>query len=191
MTTIIGFIDKKEKCVYLGSDSQVTYGNIKYPSNSSKILNIHNKILIGFSGSAKNFNILESSDVIFNLVKDNKITKNFLIKQFIPALYKDLDVYEGTKYDDSGRYVITLIIAYNSKIISIDASGSIIEYDKYWAEGSGSEIALGSLYTNENNEEIPVFDKVLCGLKAASNFNIHTNKPFYIYNTKDFKKIKK
>lgn len=191
MTTIIGFVDKKEKCAYLGSDSQVSYSNIKYTNTTCKILNLHNKLLIGLSGATKNFNILESSNIISDLIKDNKITKNLIIREFIPKLYSELEEYKGIKYDDYQRYNITLILAYEDKIIAIDSSGCVIEHNDYWAEGSGFQIALGALYINENVKEMTALDKVLYGLKAASKFDRSTNRPFVIYSTKDFKKIQK
>mgnify|MGYP000992193234 CR=1 FL=1 len=191
MTTIIGFVDKENKCTYMGCDSRMSIGDIHIKDTQSKILNLSNKLLIGGSGSFRDLNIIESSYNILELVENNDITRKFLLMKFIPTIFEEFTKYRAMNTNDN-NYDSQYLIAVKDKLFYIDAYGTLCESkDLYFSIGSGSYFSFGSLYTLKDNKEMSVIDKITSSLKTSAYFDRNSGGPFYIYNTKDFKKIKK
>jgi ATP-dependent HslUV protease subunit HslV len=149
MSTLV-VVRKGNKAV-IGSDSQFTQGSIVV---SSKNRRNHHKIhqfgdaFVGFTGWSLMHNVFE--DIIEKYPGDldfrsrKHIFKTFLflhqkIKEdyFVESREKDNQPVESSQWD--------CLIACPNGIFEVDSYRTVIEYDRFWADGSGVRFALGAM----------------------------------------------
>ena len=181
MTIIIALKDNKNKRILFGSDRAQTCGQIK-ETCSNKIISKEIKIIdayyneldtrevhMGFAGAGF---LMDYIDHVFTLPDLNEQ------QDFIEYLYNDfLDTLRTELMDKKILGTINdifdsesqLLIIYNGEIYEIASDFSIHCVDRdYAAIGSGTRIAIGSLYTNLHyHSHIDRYDMIKQALTAC------------------------
>lgn len=193
MTCIIGYIDKRNDCIWMGCDSLGSNGYTKSINNASKVFHseIVDSVIMGGTGSFRNLDLLKYSDKLFDKVDKYEIPSidhKYMVTKFIPKvinLFKD-----GVIDQDERNKGINFIIGMQNQLFEIQADYSVlIPNDGYCAVGCGEDVAYGSLYSTKNNEDISIPKKIEIALESAENHCCGVQRPFKIINTKDDKEI--
>lgn len=180
MSTLV-VVRKGNKAV-IGSDSLFTQGSIVVSSENRKN---HHKIhhlgdaYVGFTGWSLMHNIFEDvmerypGELDFRSRKD--IFKTFLflhraIKDdyFIQSREKDDQPVESSQWD--------CLIACPSGIYGVDSYRTVIEYDRFWADGSGMRFALGAMSAVYDRLKDPA-EIAMAGLTASCNLDGGSGPP--------------
>ena len=177
------------------SDSLFTQGSIKVSPhvrlNSQKVFQIKDA-LVGFTGWTAMTSIFE--DVMEKYPKELKfgsrreIFKTFLFLHsklksdyFIETKERDNQPVESSQWDG--------IILTHTGIFSVQSYREVMEYRNYWAEGSGTDVALGALHTAygvyDDAEKIAV-----AAINAACEFDDGTGLPAQVYTLDVSRKVK-
>lgn len=180
MSTLV-VVRKGNKAV-IGSDSQSTQGSIVISSEHRRN---HHKIhqvgdaYIGFTGWSLMHNIFE--DVIEKHPREldfrsrKHIFKTFLflhqaIKEdyFIESHEADKQPVESSQWD--------CLIACPNGIYAVDSYRTVVEYEKFWADGSGIRFALGAMSAVYDKLKDPI-EIAKAGLTAACIFDDGSGLP--------------
>lgn len=186
MSTVV--IVRKDSRVCIAADSLATSGstkiNAKYARGSDKIMR-HGDSYLGLVGDVAHAHVLASV-----LSKHRKrisfagataIFETFrllhpILKEeyFINTTEEEHDPYESSQ--------MTLVIANPHGIFEVGSWREVIEYDRFWAVGSGRDYAIGAMYavydTASSAEEIAE-----TGVTAGCEFDDGSGLPFTIYAT--------
>ena len=159
MTIIVALKDKENKRIILGADKQATWGQLIYKS-PSKLIELpitiedeesieKSKIHIGLCGYCFMKTFFQHG---FKIPKMNK-NENFieyLYQKFFPNLRKALTdnslviTKDGRLNTNSG-----MLFIFDNEVYCIGSNFCIdILDDEFFVDGSGWEVATGSLYTN-------------------------------------------
>lgn len=178
MTTIVGV--KTPNHVVIGSDTLLTQGDTLLPERyilSHKIYRVGDSC-VGLSGTVSHYTALiqalREMDSECDLFGYEAIFKTFIkvhkkLKDefFLNPKKQSDDPYEGNH--------ISAMVANGSGIFGVYAHREVMEFDKFWANGSGRGYALGAMYNAwgpDANEKTPDAMKVAkCGLNAGIEFD--------------------
>jgi len=161
MTIIIALKDKKNKNIILGTDTQATGGQIIY-TVENKTITLPLTITDGYNETIKEteIHILFTGYTYLRTFIEYGFTTPAMNEQqnFIEYLYQDfLPILKETLQEDNlveiNNNVTDIeggfIIIYQDQIYNINSRLSVDQPNEdYSINGSGSEVALGSLYTN-------------------------------------------
>ncbi len=168
-TTIIG-LRKNGQCA-MASDGQVTFGDTIVKETAKKVRKVyHNKVLVGFAGSAADaFTLFERFE--------NKLEEyHGNLSRAVVELAKD---WRQDKVLRRLEALLAILDQQNSYIVS--GSGDVIEPDDgIVAIGSGGPIALAvarALIKYTNLEPKVIVEEAI---KIAGSINIHTNQEITI-----------
>jgi len=177
MTCIVGFVDRKQKRVYIGADSAEVSGDQIRIRKDPKVF-IRNPFIIGFTTSFRMGQLL-MSDERFS-VRMRRATESdydYMVSAFIPAvqsLFKDGGFLESNNGELSGG---TFLVGYNGALYQICSDFQVAEYTEDFAScGCGESYALGSLYTSNGN----VTERVNKALECAAHYSSGVRSPFNI-----------
>jgi ATP-dependent protease HslVU (ClpYQ) peptidase subunit len=189
MSTVV--VAKKAGKVCIAADSLTSFGDLKlssyYDATHDKIIS-HDENFIGIVGSAAHQLVLESvfaSKKVIEKKIDIDFSSRLSIfesfrtlhpvlkeKYFLNAKDEDDDPYESTQID--------ALIANPFGIFGVHSLREVIEYNKFWAIGSGAEYAIGAMFavydTAETAEEIAQL-----GVAAGAEFNNASSMPLSSY----------
>ena len=90
-----------------------------------------------------------------------------------PDTDPDTSAFEG-----SG---MSALIANPYGIFAVSSRRSVVRFDKYWAEGSGEEVALGAMYATYDNPKATAKDIVTVAVHAGAVFDKSSSPPFTIH----------
>ena len=192
MTCIVGYVDKKENCVWIGADSLGSNGFTKSVESQPKVFkNITFKnIVMGSTSTFRHIDLLKYSDKLFEEIdwyKKTELDHKYLVTKLIPNLIKLFD--EGIKSELDRSKGANFIIGAGDKLFEVQTDYSVLEHsDGYASVGCGEYTALGSLYSTKNLD-IPISDKIKIALESAEHHCCGVQRPFRIINTKDEKEI--
>lgn len=186
MTCIVGLLDKKEDCVYVGADSLGSNGYYKQLFRNRKVFKaIDNKnIVMAISGNWLLENFLSSEKNLIEEIKElkNEVNLEHIVRYTVPKIIqlgKTFNFYDDKNHSLDGD----IIFSYKNKIFIIHSNGQVlIPMDDYIVSGCGIEFALGSLSESENK---PTKDRITEALTAAEKHGVGIQRPFYILNTKN------
>lgn len=185
MSTIVAVKKNGKACI--AADTLTTFGEIK---QSSEFDNTHDKIYqhrdnyFGIVGSAAHHIVIQSllqqhgDELHFNSQLEifesfRKLHPILKDEYFLNPKDEEDDPYESSRID-------TLVIN-PSGIYAVYALREVFEYSRFWAVGSGGDIALGAMYAVydrfESAEEIAKL-----GVEAGATFNNATALPLTSYN---------
>jgi ATP-dependent protease HslVU (ClpYQ) peptidase subunit len=187
MSTVVAV--KKAGMICIAADSLTSFGDLRlsaqFDAGYNKILQ-HDDNYIGIVGSSAHQLVLES------MLQDKKLKTDFSSrlnvfesfrafhpvlkeKYFLNAKDEDDDPYESTHID--------ALIVNPHGMFGIHALREVTEYTRFWAIGSGSEYALGAMYT--------VFDDYAsaeqiaeAGVRAGAEFNNASAMPMTMNTVK-------
>lgn len=180
---------KKDKEIVIAADTLTTkYNYIRMKSthkaNSSKIVNYKDS-WIGSVGSAMAKQMflqsLKSSKKELSLHGIDNIYRTLLKVHQI--LKKEHYIFPQNKAGSVESSQITLLIANSSGIFGVESNRYVIDYSKFWANGSGGNFALGAMeqaYDTHSASEI-----ARIGIEAACEFDKYCELPMNLYNIKE------
>ncbi len=184
MSTVVAVVKNNQACI--AGDSLTSFGDTKLAArhikHADKILNFNEQYL-GVVGSAAHQLVLQS---IFKNHTDMMQLNNRLAifeslrklhpvlkeQYFLNSKEEDDDVYESSRLD--------ALLMNTSGIYGIYSLREVDEYQQYWAIGSGSEFALGamfSVYDALDNAE----DIAKIGVRAGAEFDRSSSLPLTSY----------
>lgn len=141
VTVILGAVDNTT--MYMGSDSQVTYGNSKGVVKDLKVFK-KGDMLFGVCGSPRIIQLLHYS---LNLPEQPKNFPDYAYmgSYFIDAVRECLKVGGYSKIDNNIETGGDFLVAYHGVIYDIDSNFSVTHFEKEVAAiGSGDETAIGA-----------------------------------------------
>lgn len=149
MTTLVAV--RKHDQIVIAADSLTTFGDVRlasdYDASPDKIIR-HRGTYIGLCGSAAHQLVFESllkqhPDCDFgsrlaifeSMRKLHPILKD---QHYLNPKEEEDDPYESTQ--------ITALVANAAGIFGVYSMREVFEYTRFWAIGSGKEVALGAMY---------------------------------------------
>lgn len=184
MSTIVAVKKNGKACI--AADTLTTFGDVK---QSSEFDDTHDKIYLykdnyfGIVGSAAHHIVFQS------LLKKHGDKLNFSSQLDIFESFRNLhpilkdEYYLNPKDEEDDPYessrIDTLIVNPHG-IFAVYALREVFEYSRFWAVGSGGDIALGAMYA--------LYDRLECseeiaknGIEAGATFNNATALPLTSY----------
>ena len=179
MSTIT--IVRKNGSVAIAADTQASFGSRKlsarYERHAGKILRV-GESFIGMTGcgvqqldrliaSAGEPLLLANKTEIFGVLlkMHERLNEEYFL---VDLLREECDAFESSP--------TSLMIANSFGIFGVSSNRSVIEFERFWASGSGSDYALGAMYS--------VYDSALdalsiaeAGVRAAMEFDDATGAP--------------
>lgn len=176
MTCIIG-LEHNGK-VYLGCDSQVSFGDTKQSTRLDKIFK-RGEFLFGVAGYPRIAQILEHSlPLIPQTPSQSDIS--YLCDTFSKSVKNVFDENDiGNKDYDGSHYGSSIVIfGYRKNLYELDSNYQIIQFsDEFTAIGSGADLALGAMYVLN---DLQPKQRILKALEASAYFSIGVSKPFKV-----------
>ena len=186
MSTVV--IVRKDSRVAIAADSLATSGstkiNAKYARGSDKIMR-HADSYLGLVGDVAHAHVLASilakhrkrvsfagaSDIFETFRLLHPILKE---EYFINTSEEEHDPYESSQ--------VTLVIANPHGIFEVGSWREVIEYERFWAVGSGRDYAIGAMYAVYDSASSA--DEVAeIGVTAGCEFDDGSGLPFTSYAT--------
>jgi ATP-dependent HslUV protease, peptidase subunit HslV len=186
--SIVVVVKKAGKAV-IAADTLHSFGTTKvankYMRNSGKLQKV-DASYIGVVGAsahgnvldhllekeAKNLSFASREDIFNSYLKLHPILKE---KYFLNTTEQDNDEYESSQIDG--------LIANPSGIFGIYSLREVFEFERFWAIGSGTEYALGALFSIYDSFETPEQIAEIA-VKAACEFDDGCGLPLTIQSIK-------
>lgn len=165
--------------VFMGADSEMsdTDDNLILQKRLPKIFK-RGEYLIGYAGSARFGLIMEHNfayPVIPAKVKTVEQLETYLNTTFLTKLRKHVLHTIGADERERGEFVA--LIGVRGYVFELDEDWAIYSLDKdYTAIGSGSSLAMGSMYSTTKWTD--PYKRLECALGAATEFSAGVGKPF-------------
>lgn len=187
MTTIA--VVRKGGFVSIAADTLTTYGNTKesakYVQNSEKILKYKDNYiaLTGWGATqlaVENLFAKTKRKLSFNNVQE--------IFQSGLVIHKELkDTYFLRPNDDDEPFEtsrLDFLIANQYGIFSLTEHRYVQEFSKFYAYGSGRELALGAMYAIYDDKDKTSEDIVKIAVNAGAEFDENSALPLHCYTIK-------
>lgn len=186
---------KNGDAIYLGTDSQVSYGGSKRlitNPNSFKIWRPkgHNHLIIGGVGALRDLNILSTVDVWFDEVevmgsevKEFNLDFAYVVRELAPMIRAELNRFVEKDAKDSGS---TFLFAYKDKCYELSPCGAVSElsYDgDFTAIGSGGDITKAVYSAIQDIEVLPLKEKIIRSLAQACEDDLYVSYPIILMDT--------
>lgn len=175
---------KEKNRVVVGVDVRMSSNNTYIDSYSRrpKAIHLNNKrdIIIGGVGNVGLVDIFKQQISDYHEEDVYAMDRAWIVKYVIPALVVSVRDYEMT--DKEGKMDGLLLIAIKDKAYIITGNYLVEEVEKYAAEGSGRDAALGSLYTTGKMLMTPE-DRIKIAIEATGNCINTVSKLSYIGDT--------
>jgi ATP-dependent protease HslVU (ClpYQ) peptidase subunit len=193
MSTVVAV--QKGNQIVIACDSLACAGPFKVSTRltgdngTTKIIQFDENSYIGFVGHAVNRlvvdDIFKDHPGILNLDSPNAIFKSYLkIHQILKDDYFLCPVEEDVSEYESSN--LSALIACPKGIYDLSAWRDVTFFPYYWAIGSGSDFAMGSMYALYNRLD-SAKDIAHAGVEAGAEFDIHSGLPIgqsYVINLK-------
>lgn len=180
MTCVVGYIDKDNERLIMGSDSAGSDGSHVQERKDPKIFE-KGDFLIGCTTSFRMIQIMKYS---MNLPEiGNKDIFEYMCTDFVNTL---IDTFKckgfHKKYDDGSLMGGTFLVGYKNRLFAIYDDFQVCEVkDDFNAVGSGYKFALGALKVLSANKDLSVEEKVLIALDVSERYSAGVRRPFHIY----------
>jgi ATP-dependent protease HslVU (ClpYQ) peptidase subunit len=188
MTCIVGILDKKDDCVYVGADSLCSNWHEQFILKNRKAFKLkdNKEAIIAICGFVKIQNWLCIEEGIIEEIKHLKNEVNFesIVKYTVPKIFELAKKYNDIKTIDGMTELNgSVLLAYKNQLYWIESNGQVLESsDGYFADGSGVDFAMAIL---SQTKDRPTTERIKMALEAAETHGIGIKKPFYILNTKN------
>ncbi|MBL7004624.1 MAG: MFS transporter [Gammaproteobacteria bacterium] len=184
MSTVVAVVKNNKACI--AGDSLTSFGDTKLSArhikDSDKILNFKENYL-GVVGSAAHQLVLESlfqtQPELFDFT--NRLSTFETLRKLHPIL-KD-QYFLNSKEEDDDAYESTRLDALmmnENGIFGIYALREVDQYESYWAVGSGSEFALGAMFSVYDALD-SAEDIAKIGVRAGAEFDNASSLPMTSY----------
>lgn len=188
MTCIIGMLDRKNECVWIGGDSLGSNGYCKSTYSQPKVFRnkMFENLIIGSTGTFRHIDLLKYSDKLFDELdkyKEKQFDHEYMVTKFIPnavELFKN-GIIDKTGSDKGTNFIVGI----KDKLFEIQSDYSVLEPSLgFCSVGSGEDVAMGSLFTTKDMD-MYIPDKIKLALEAAESCSCGVQRPFCIINTKN------
>lgn len=174
MTCIVGVADGTT--VHMGADSMITHAWTKSTYLEGKIWRA-GEMLFGGCGQIRPLQVIRHHLTIPQQA-DTQDTDEYLVATLVPAVMEVL--HQQAQLTKSGgiRGGGSFMLGYRGELYSIGCDMCVTRYaDGYGADGSGTEVALGSLFSSK---KLATKQRLTLALEAASYHGIGVGAPFQI-----------
>lgn len=161
MTCIIGFVDKKNDCVWMGADSLGSNGYTKSVNIQPKVFHhdVFKNVVMGSTTTFRHIDLLKYSENLFpevDFYKDKEIDHRYIVKTFIPNL---ITLFQSNipSESETNRGANFLLGAKN-KLFEIQNDYSVLVPDRDFA-AVGCGVQGPFVIINTMNNEVLTFDK--------------------------------
>ena len=177
MTCIVGFVDKINKKIFIGSDS-AGVGSYDIRTRKDPKVFIRDRFIMGFTTSFRMGQLLMVDERFsIRLQKDNESNHEYMVTAFIPAIQ---ELFKAGGFLESNKDVLSggnFLVGYNGCLYEIHNDFQVAEYvEEFAACGCGEGYALGSLFTSSGN----IIDRIKKALECAEYFSAGVRGPFNI-----------
>ena len=193
MTCIIGYLDKKNKSVWIGCDSLGSNGYTKSVESQSKIFRneTFDNVIMGSTSTFRHIDLLKYSNDLFDEIdkyKDIEIDHKYMVTKFIPRVHR---LFEDGVYEiDNKNKGASFIVGAKDKLFKIQEDYSVLQPQLgFCSVGCGESVAMGSLITTKDDETMSISDKIEKALESAEMYSCGVQRPFRIINTKSKEEI--
>lgn len=187
MSTIV--IVKKNDTICIAADSLTTFGSQKlsseYDEKPDKIIQVGDSY-IGVTGSSAHQLVLEN--LFLKAKEPPDFTDQGKIFEFFRSIHPKLkDEYFLNPQDgeddpyESSQFNLVIVNAYG--IFAVFDLREVHQFSKFWAIGSGSEYAIGAMYSVYNHK-LSAEEIAKIGINAGIEFDKSSLGPFKIYKIK-------
>jgi ATP-dependent protease HslVU (ClpYQ) peptidase subunit len=181
MTCIVGVIDLVKQTVIIGGDSSSSNDENIFIRKDSKVFT-NGPFVIGCAGSFRMIQLLKYSFVPPEI--GEKDIFEYMCTDFINNVRQCFR--EGgyiQRFQDGDEKGGIFLVGYKNRLFLIDIDFQVAEHiDNYSSIGCGSNFALGSLHTS-NNEMYSPKERVLLALEAATYLSPFVIAPFTLIET--------
>jgi ATP-dependent HslUV protease, peptidase subunit HslV len=184
--TILVAVKKKGR-IFVGADRITTFGNEYFTDmvNGSKIIKLRHAYL-ATSGYTLMDNVIEHLHELNHKMMDNQFKDRAQVFSFFLDLYGELKksytLVDAGKDTYAGIYNVFLVVTAKA-LYGVSNNLSVHEYDRFAAQGAGSDYALGALYGLYDRID-DGFELVRSALEAACHFSIYCKEPLDIVEVK-------
>ena len=176
---------KSGDAIYLGTDSQVSYGGTKKLITNPTSFKIwrpagHKHLIVGGVGALRDLNILSTVDVWFDEIevtgaetKEFELDFAYVVRTLAPAIRAELERYTPQGSEPSSS---SFVFAYKDKCYEIAPCGSVNElaYDgDFVAIGSGGTITTAVYSAIQDLEDMPLKEKMIRSLAQACEDDLY------------------
>ena len=184
MSTIVAV--KKQGQAAIAADTMASTLSTKisatYQRRSEKILKFQDTYL-GFVGYCVHKDVFASimeknpGDLRFNGYR--QIFETFLTLHPVLKEKFFLNPSEDDSFESSDMHIL---LANPSGIFEVSSDRNVMEYEYFWATGSGREYALGALHHAYDQLET-AREIAIAGVLAAAQFDPYSGLPYTVYTT--------
>jgi ATP-dependent protease HslVU (ClpYQ) peptidase subunit len=182
MSVLVGY--KKDGVVYMGSDTQVTYGSYsrhhEHEKDQKLFISKELSLIVGTVGTASHAYVLRELLPSLTSLKNGALSKERLQKELVLPYMNALKSYELMEMSNGLHDMkISILIAKEDMLFQIEEDGNILNHVSYGSIGSGSPATLSYLkHSKKSPEEI-----ILTSLRTASTFDQYVSHPYLMTNT--------
>jgi ATP-dependent protease HslVU (ClpYQ) peptidase subunit len=170
-TCIVGIVHGGN--VWMGCDSMASSDYVKAEMRVPKIFRV-GEMLIGVCGSLRVRDIVEFVPLPARLESDTN-DRGYLVTSYVPQLRNALKEAGVLDADEVDSFDGGMLIAYRGRLFQVYSDFAIMEQER-WAVGSGSDYALGSLFSTSGDPQ----KRIKTALQAACEFSPSCAPPFHI-----------
>lgn len=191
MSTIVGYADGET--VWMGSDSQVTQGNVIVRAGSSDKVRRIGEFLVGIAGDCALVNFIDCHHHLFTQFEKVEIEdttpaglRDAIAGIFLPSYRSALDadgLYRNGYCQAQGNQDTTgtLLLGWRGNLFLIGNFIDCVLVDQFEAIGSGAEFATGAMdVLNRYCPKIEPYKKVELAIECAARYDIYTCGPIIV-----------
>lgn len=182
---------KHEGKIYMAADTMVSYGNAKRQlttPHTQKIWAVEDtpNCIMGGAGMLADINLIRYCGK--HLIPELEVLKDELdigviMQTTVPQIFGLIKEYGEVCCKPEGSTIQSqFLIGVGSHLFAVYEDGCVEEEEDFIAIGSGSDMALGSLYTTEG-EDITM--RLIKAIAAASSVNLYCGAPYVAINNDD------
>lgn len=196
MTCIVGYIDKKNDTVWMGSDSMGSNGYTHELFSVPKVFrqDVFKNVIMGVCGSYRSMDLLRYSESLFPELdwykKKDEIDHKYMVKTFIPNVIKLLQENQPDENETSRG--CNFLVGVKNQLFEIQNDYSVLTpIHNFASVGSGEVAAIGSLITTNRlyGDKMKPENHILHALRAATEYCMGVGAPYHLINTKEEDKI--
>lgn len=183
MTCIVGLVH--DGITYIGADSLGSNGSLKVVRQDKKVFKLKDSesAILGYTSSFRMGQLLMYAQGLIDSRDEPNIDHEYLVTKFIPNVINTFENGGFGKNYSGEKQGGVFLLGYKDKLFRIESDYQVgIPMLNYDTCGCGEEFALGSLHTTDGLELTPE-KRIHNALRAASEFSVGVQAPFYILNT--------
>jgi hypothetical protein len=180
MTCIVGYVDQKRGCVFLGGDSAGT------GETNQQVLFVDPKVfrvgdfLFGCTGAVRMMQLLHYS-LELPPCPETVDLERYLATDFITAIRTCFRDGGYAQKKDEQEHGGTFLVGVRGRLFCVEDNYQIWETQSvYHAVGNGDDLALGVLYALQQMEALSPEQRIRLALEAAAFHNATVRPPFLL-----------